>query len=120
MALLRGRARLGALTLAYPHTPPFLSWGRFEECAHTVSTFAQRQGQPRLCLGFVRLRTTTNTHISSVRTHRPHLTSHDLVLLKASPTHHPSFNTLAIIYYDTRGSPSVHDPQISYLELIHI
>ena len=49
MALLWGRARLGALTLAYPHTPPFLSWGRFEECAHTVSTFAQRQGQPRLC-----------------------------------------------------------------------
>ena len=33
MALLWGRARLGALTLAYPHTPPFLSWGRFEECA---------------------------------------------------------------------------------------
>ena len=32
MALLWGRARLGALTLAYPHTPPFLSWGRFEEC----------------------------------------------------------------------------------------
>ena len=31
MALLRGRARLGALTLAYPHTPPFPSWGRFEE-----------------------------------------------------------------------------------------
>ena len=48
MALLRGRARLGALTLAYPHTPPFLSWGRFEECAHTLSAFAQRQGQPRL------------------------------------------------------------------------
>jgi hypothetical protein len=35
VALLRGRARLGALTLAYPHTPPFPSWGRFEECAHT-------------------------------------------------------------------------------------
>ena len=31
MALLRGRARLGALTLAYPHTPPFPSWGRFVE-----------------------------------------------------------------------------------------
>ena len=27
MALLRGRARLGALTLAYPHTLPFPSWG---------------------------------------------------------------------------------------------
>eukprot|EP01047_Picozoa_sp_COSAG01_P013911 COSAG01_NODE_665_length_14398_cov_91.714595_12_plen_99_part_00 len=49
MALLRGRARLGALTLAYPHTPPFPSWGRFEECAHTLSAFAQQQGQPRLC-----------------------------------------------------------------------
>ena len=31
MALLRGRARLGALTLAYPHTPPFPSWGCFVE-----------------------------------------------------------------------------------------
>jgi hypothetical protein len=53
-------------------------------------------------LGFVRLRTTTITHISSVRTQRLHLTPHDLVLLKVSPTHHPSFNTLDIIYYDTR------------------
>ena len=41
-------AAVGALTLAYPHTPPFLSWGRFEECAHTLLAFAQRQGQPRL------------------------------------------------------------------------
>ena len=49
----------------------------------------------------------------------PH-SSHLVLLLKVSPTHHPSFNTLDIIYYDTRGSPSVHDPQISYLELIHI
>ena len=44
--------------------------------------------------------------------HHPHLiradttpaphTSHLVLLLKVSPTHHPSFNTLDIIYYDTR------------------
>ena len=31
VALLWGRACLGALTLAYPRTPPFLSWGCFVE-----------------------------------------------------------------------------------------
>ena len=44
--------------------------------------------------------------------HHPHLiradttpaphSSHLVLLLKVSPTHHPSFNTLDIIYYDTR------------------
>eukprot|EP01047_Picozoa_sp_COSAG01_P001975 COSAG01_NODE_49_length_31891_cov_29.945773_17_plen_153_part_00 len=45
MALLRGRARLGALTLAYPHTPPFLSWGR--SCAGAQGRFASAQRQER-------------------------------------------------------------------------
>ena len=44
-ALLRGRACLGALTLAYPHTPPFLSWGCFEECAHIVLACREQLGQ---------------------------------------------------------------------------
>ena len=57
----------------------------------------------RLGFGLVRLRTSTNTHISSVRTHIRHTSLSHLVLLKVSPTHHPSFNTLVIIYYDTRG-----------------
>ena len=50
MALLRGRARLGALTLAYPHTPPFLSWGR--SCAGAQGRFAsaQRQERQRDCM----------------------------------------------------------------------
>ena len=75
----------------------------------------------RLGFGLVRLRTSTNTHLIRADT-SPHTALSHLVLLKVSPTHHPSFNTLVIIYYDTRGAspPSVHDPQISYLDLIHI
>jgi hypothetical protein len=58
--------------------------------------------------GFVRLCATPNPHLIRADTHPSASHPSRLGVVKISPTHHPSFNTLAIIYYDTRGVPRAY------------